>query len=113
MFCEDGGHLQHAGVPAPEQLRLLADCAGVVQETSAMAEQLLAFAGQEEAAPDTIEKLETELLLEIADLARQGRLGNAQAQRRLGDGAELGHGDEGSRVPQVHVIRLCRIGMDG
>ena len=95
-------HLQHPGVPAPEQLRLLADGTGVVQETSAMAEQLLAFAGQKETAPDTIEKLEAELLLEIADLARQGRLCNAQAQRRLGDGAEFGNCDE---------VRVCRRSM--
>jgi hypothetical protein len=31
-------------------------------------------------------------------------LGNAQAQRRLGHGAEFGHGNEGSRMPQVHAI---------
>jgi hypothetical protein len=41
-------------------------------------------------------------------------LGNAKPQRRLGDGAEVGDGYEGSRVPQVHAISfLCRIGING
>jgi tripartite-type tricarboxylate transporter receptor subunit TctC len=99
-----GSDLQHAGASAPQLLRPLAKCAGVIQQTTAVAEQLLAFASQHETASHTIEKLETELLLQGADLPRQSRLGNAQAQRCLGDGAELGHGDEGSRVTQVHDV---------
>jgi len=73
-----------------------------------MTEQLLACAGQKEATPDTIEKLETEFLLEVADLPGQSRLGNAQAQRRLGDGAEFGNCDEGPGVAQVHVIAYAK-----
>jgi hypothetical protein len=47
--------------------------------------------------------LRTEFLLEIADVPGQSGLSNAQAQRRLGDGALLGHGDERPYVPQVHA----------
>ena len=97
-----GRHLQHACVSPPEQLRPLADRAGVAQQTTAIAEQLLALASQYEAASHTIEEPETELLLEIADLPGEGRLSDAQVHRRPGDSAQLGHGDEGSRVPQVH-----------
>jgi hypothetical protein len=87
----------------PEKLRPLTDGVGVVQQTAAIAQQLLALPGQQQPAADTIEQLETQLLLQIADLPRQGGLGNAQAQRRLGDGTELRHSDEGPRAPQVHV----------
>ena len=80
------GDLQHAGVSAPQQLRTLADCASIVQETTTITEQLLADAGQDKAASDAIEKIETQFLFEIADLSGQGGLGNSQAQRRLRDG---------------------------
>src|SRR5581483_12138828 len=73
-------HLQDTRVPPPEHLRPLVDSAGVVQETAAVAEQLLTLAGQQEPASYTIEKFETEILLQIADLSGQRRLGNAQAQ---------------------------------
>ncbi len=36
----------------------------------AVAEQLLALAGQHQAAADAVEELETELMLETADLSR-------------------------------------------
>jgi hypothetical protein len=83
-------------------LRPLANLARVGQQTTAVAEQLLACASQRKTTSGTIKKLETELTLESADLSGQSRLGNPQAQRRLGDGAEFDHGDEGSRVPKVH-----------
>jgi tripartite-type tricarboxylate transporter receptor subunit TctC len=97
-----GCHLQRPGVAPPQQLRALADRAGVVQQTAAIDKQLLAFAGQHEAPSHTIEELETELLLEIAYLPGESRLGNAQVHCRLGNGAQLGDGDESSRVPKIH-----------
>src|SRR5262245_12035509 len=41
-----GCHLQDAGVTAPEQARPLAERAGVVQQNTAVVEQLLTFARQ-------------------------------------------------------------------
>jgi hypothetical protein len=84
-------------------LRALADRAGAVQQTAAVAKQLLALASQHETASYTIEEFETEFLLKIADLPGQGRLGNVQTCRRLGDGAQFYNGDEGSRVPKIHT----------
>src|SRR5262245_4292964 len=106
------GNLQHAGVAGSKLLRPFIEHSGLAQEHAALIEQLLTFAGQDQATPHTIEKLETELLLDRADLTGQSRLGSSQAQCRLGDGAELGHGDEGSRVSQLHNPNLCRIGID-
>ena len=104
-------HLQHPGVPAPDQLSPLAKRTGVIQQTTAIAEQLLAFARQQQAAPDPIKKLEAEFLFEIVDLPGQGGLGNAEVQRRLGyvlNSATVTR----SRMPQIHGESLCRIGIE-
>jgi hypothetical protein len=98
-----GRYLQYAPVAAPKLLRALADRAGAVQQTTAVAKQLLALASQHETASYTIEEFKTELLLKIADLPGQGRLSNVQTCRCLGDGAQVCNGDEGSRVSKVHT----------
>ena len=90
-------------VAVPKLLRALADRAGAVQQTTAVAKQLLALASQHETASDPIEEFKTELLLKIADLPGQGGLGSVQTRRRLGDGAQFCNGDEGSRVPKIHT----------
>ena len=104
-----GCNLQHAGVAAPQRLRPLADGAGMVQQAAAIAEQLLAFAGQQEAASDAIEKVQTEFVLKIDDLPGQSGLGDVKAQGSLGHGAEFRHGNEGSNVPQVHAAFYARL----
>jgi hypothetical protein len=98
-----GGHFQDAGLSALEHLRSFANRVGVVQEAAAVAEQLFAFAGQQKAAPNAVEQLETELLLEVTDLSGQGRLGDTQVQRSLRHGAEFGHRDKGSCMAEVHA----------
>jgi len=47
-------------------------------------------------------------LLKVTDVPGQTRLGNAQAPRGLGDGAQLGHGDEKFTVPHVHGSPYAR-----
>lgn len=64
-----GGHLQHPGAPAAEQLRSVGNGAHLTQEAAAFYQQLLALHGQEEPAPDAIEEFEAELALELADMA--------------------------------------------
>ena len=76
-------NLQHTGIAATKQLRPFTDCVGVVQQTAAVAPKLFPFAGQSEAAPDTIKKPKAQLLFEVADLAGQSRLGDSQVLRRL------------------------------
>lgn len=97
-----GRHLESAPIPVPQKLRTLADRAGVAQKRTTVPKQLLTFSGKNEASSDPIEELEPELLLEIADLPGECRLGNVQAHCRLRDRAHLGHGDECSRVSQIH-----------
>ena len=79
---------------------------GIVQETAAFAEQLLACARQDKTASDAIEKVEAQFLFEIADLPGQCRLGGVQAQRRFGDCAQFRHSHKGSELPQVHAAPL-------
>jgi hypothetical protein len=47
---------------------MLTDCAGAAQQTPAIAEQLFAFARQQQATADAIEQFETEFLFESVDL---------------------------------------------
>jgi hypothetical protein len=49
----------------------------VTQDAAAISEQLLASGRQEEAATDTVKKLEPAFIFKIADLPRQGRLADA------------------------------------
>ncbi len=86
-----------------EQLSLLFHGACRIEKDAAAREQLLTFAGQKKPAPDTIEQSQAEFVLEIDNLPRQSRLCDPQAQGRFGDGAEFGHGYEGTGVPQVHA----------
>lgn len=64
-----GADFQHALVSASQQFRLLPNSSGVSQQGATFSEQLLSFAGQQKPAADAIEKLEAELVLEIADLS--------------------------------------------
>jgi hypothetical protein len=80
-----------------------------LQERAEFPEQLLAFAPQSQAATHTIEQLDPELLLKVADLPGQCWLCDVQMLRRLGHRAQLGDSDEGFRVLQIHALSLCRI----
>ena len=86
-----------------QQLSLFFQGTCVIEKDAAARKQLLAFAGQKKPAPDAIEELQAEFLLEIDNLSRQSGLGDPQAQGCLGDGAEFGHSYESTGVPQVHV----------
>src|SRR5215510_3010046 len=104
-----GRHPQCSAVAAPKQPDALAEPADLTEDAAAVAEQLLADGREHKAAPDTVEKVETELLLEIEDLPRQGGLADPKAQRCLGDRAELGDGDESLQAPQIHALTLSPI----
>jgi hypothetical protein len=85
-----------------EQLSLLMDRAGTVEKETAARDQLLAFAGQQKPPANPVEQPQSEFVFELDDLPGQRGLGNPQAQRRLRDGAELGHSQECEGLPQVH-----------
>jgi hypothetical protein len=75
----------------------------LTQYASTISEQLLADRGQDKPAPYTIEKPNSKLLLEIADLPRKCRLADAQAHRRPGDRPQFCHGNERSQALKVHA----------
>ena len=74
-----------------------------MEKVTTIVQELLAFARQDKATSKTVKELETKFRLKITDLTRQSWLSDPQAQRRLGDGTEIGHGHEGSCAAQVHV----------
>ena len=82
---------------------MLAQRRGCPQHSAAIAEELLAFAREDEAPAHAVEELESQLGFELADLARERRLRRAQANGGFGDSALLGDGDEGSELPEVHA----------
>ncbi len=106
-----GAHLQHPGVLAPQQARALAERFDRAQDAAAIRQQLLARAGQHQAAAHAIEQRDTECGLERADLAGQRGLGHAQSLRRLGHGPLLGDGHERPQVVAGPCRSLCRPGM--
>ena len=94
-----GRHTQHTDVAAPQDLRLLAHGAGVVEQSAAVVEQLLAFA-REERPPPTRSKSLSPMALEIGDLA-----GKAPAARRAG---RRGPGGTVPTRPTVTKVRTWR-----
>ena len=92
MCCGEPATFSTPVSPRLKRLRPLPDRAGVVQQATTIADQLLAFAGQHQPAANPVEQLQAEFLFEPGDLPRQRWLGDAQPQGGLRDGAEFGHG---------------------
>jgi hypothetical protein len=67
-----------------------------------MDEQLFSFSCQTKPAAHTIEQLEAQIVLEVADVSRQCRLRDPYSGGRLGNGAEFGNRDKRSSMTQVH-----------
>jgi hypothetical protein len=66
------------------------------------AEEQLAGLGGDDLLADPVEERLADLLLELADLVRQGRLGDVHPRRGPGEAEVLGHGDEVAKMPQLH-----------
>ena len=86
-----------------KQLSLLCQGAGKIEKDATARKQLVAFARQEKPPSDAIEEPQAEVMLEIDNLPRQGRLGDPQSKRCLGNGAQFGHRNESTSVSQVHA----------
>ena len=71
-----GPHLEHTGVAALKQLGALADRTDKIQQAAAIVEQLLAFAGQHQAATNPVEQFQAEFLFERGDLPGERWLGD-------------------------------------
>ena len=70
------GNLQHPSVSTLEHFHPLAEPIDMGQYTATISEELLAFRGQDEAAPDAVEQPKPQLLLKLHYLPRKSRLGN-------------------------------------
>ena len=89
-------------LPALQRARTLTEQFGVLQQTAAAPQQILAFGCQFDPAADAIEQGNPELGLERLDLAGRRRL--AQAQLLMSDGKASGfrNDDERTELSQIH-----------
>ena len=78
-----------------------------------MPEELLAFRGQDKAAPNAVKQPKPELLLEVHDLPRKSRLRDAQSQRGFRNRAQFRHSNERSQPPQLHAFNVCLMSIRG
>jgi hypothetical protein len=96
--------LDHAGVPAFEQFDPFAERVHLPQHPPAIAQELLAPRGEEQAAADPVEQPEPAFVFEIGNLPRQRGLADAQTQRRLRHSAEVSDCNERSQALYVHGL---------
>src|SRR5262249_19540073 len=96
-----GGNLQHPPVATAGEFDPFAQRLDMAHYAATIAEELLALCSQHQAASNAVKESQPQLLLEIADLSREGGLPDAQAQRCFRHRAQLGYGDKGAQAPQV------------
>jgi hypothetical protein len=73
-------------------------------DAARMIERRLTAFRQAHAAPVPLEELHAEFLFQKADLAAEGRLGDAQAPRRLAEAAEVGDVNEGAQLGGFYKV---------
>jgi hypothetical protein len=81
---------------------VLSHRARIVEQAAAVLQELRTLAREQQAAPDAIEELQPQLVLEAGDLAGKRRLRGVKLIGDPGYGAEVGHGDEGAYFTQIH-----------
>ena len=65
--------------------------------------------GRLDAAARTVQELSPEALLQRPDLEADGRLGDAEPLRRLGEALALHHRAERRQLPRIHKRSLCKM----
>jgi len=94
---------QRAGLAGSQRARTLAERFGVLQETAAAPQQILAFGCQFDPAADAIEQRNPKLGLERLDLAGRGRLTQAQMFVSRGKASGFRNDDEGVQLSKIHI----------
>ena len=95
---KDSGH------PADQASGAFDERCRVSEHITALSEQILAFRGEPDAAPNAVEETHTKLRLQIADLPRKRRLADVHAKRGLRDARLFRHAH---KVPE-DVLAPCR-----
>jgi hypothetical protein len=90
---------QYPRISTTDQLCAFFDGTRMVHQPTALAHKLLARACEQQAAANTVKKIEPELTFEVANLPRQGRLGDAQLPRRSRDRPKICHHYKNTGVP--------------
>ena len=100
------------GGAQPQRARPSArQCAGALaqrvrraQDLARALQEVFALGGEVQTAADAVEERQAQLALEVADLARERGLREAQLRGGAGDVAGVGHADEVAEVPQFHAF---------
>jgi hypothetical protein len=93
---------QRTGLAGSQRAGALAERFGVLQQTAAAPQQVLAFGCHFDPAADAIEQGNPELGLEGLDLARRGRLAQAQLLLRGGKASRFCNDHERAQLSKVH-----------
>jgi hypothetical protein len=76
------------------------------------AQEAVACGRQHDARAYSLEERHADFLLELANVATQRRLGDVQSLRGPCEVELLGDNDESAQMTEVHIGRLCRIGIN-
>jgi hypothetical protein len=93
----------------PEPPSALAERLGPGQEIAALREEVVPVSREPHAATDAIEEPDAELALELADLAPEGGLAQAELRGRLGEPPRVGDRHEVANVSEVHAAYASRV----
>jgi hypothetical protein len=96
------------GEPAAARLEHGDALVDFLQGAHREAEEELASLGGDDLLADPVEQGLADLFLELADLVRQGRLGDVHPRRGPREAEVLGHGNEVTKMPQLSEPG-CRI----
>lgn len=97
------GQLERPGQRIPVGLRQFDDRIGFLQQQSRPLHDLHAGRGQGDAPGLALDQRHAQVLLELADLCREGRLADEATLRRLAEVALVGQCHEVAEVTQVHA----------
>ena len=97
-----GADPKHSHAPAPQGTRSLAHRLRLRQHVAAVPQQVLALGRELDATADSIEEQDAELPLQVADLAREGRLAHMDALRGPRDALLLRNVDEIPEMAELH-----------
>jgi hypothetical protein len=98
---QEGAHAHGPGLQARERAHLLLGGGHLAQQRGGVLVEPRSGLGQADRPLGSVDQREAELALERGHVVRDHRLGVAERQRRLREGAPLGDGVERAQAPQV------------
>ena len=99
-----GPDSKHSHDAPGQSTSTLANRLRLCQDVATVSQQILALGRELDATTDSIEELHSELRLQVADLAREGRLADVDVLGGPRDAALLGDAHEIAEMPKLHRV---------